>query len=163
MLVTNNTGVEATLFGWVDYNGDGIFDNATERASVTVPTGTTGGMVNLVFSVKIPEDSAASTIARFRLSTDGAASDPTGAASDGEVEDYPVTMVTSTLVDYGDAPDSAAGIGVGNYQTTVADGGPSHTIVADLQMGADVDGESDSAQPSLICLLYTSPSPRDRG
>ncbi|MFO1004062.1 MAG: FG-GAP-like repeat-containing protein [Planctomycetaceae bacterium] len=31
---TNTTGTAATLYGWVDYNGNGVFDNATERASV---------------------------------------------------------------------------------------------------------------------------------
>jgi hypothetical protein len=36
--VTNTRGVPATLYGWIDYNGDGVFDNATERASVVVPS-----------------------------------------------------------------------------------------------------------------------------
>ena len=26
--VTNTTGAAATLYGWIDYNGDGMFDNA---------------------------------------------------------------------------------------------------------------------------------------
>ncbi len=38
--VTNTTGVAATLYGWIDYNANGVFDNATERASVAVPSGT---------------------------------------------------------------------------------------------------------------------------
>ena len=25
--VTNNTGTAATLYGWIDYNGDGVFDS----------------------------------------------------------------------------------------------------------------------------------------
>src|SRR5258706_15697015 len=37
--VTNTTDAAATLYGWIDYNANGAFDNATERASVTVPTG----------------------------------------------------------------------------------------------------------------------------
>src|SRR5262249_14223597 len=38
--VTNTTGSAATLYGWIDYNGDGVFDNTNERASVAVPSGT---------------------------------------------------------------------------------------------------------------------------
>ena len=37
--VTNTTGAAATLYGWIDYNANGVFDNATERASVAVPDG----------------------------------------------------------------------------------------------------------------------------
>ena len=40
---------------------------------------------------------------------------PTGTAATGEVEDYPVTIIS---VDYGDAPDTAAGTAQGNYNTT---------------------------------------------
>ena len=65
LLVTNTTGSTATLSGWIDYNGNGVFDNATERAQATVNTGT--------------------TYARFRLSTDVAGQNSTGAATDGEV------------------------------------------------------------------------------
>ena len=47
--VTNTTGAAATLYGWIDYNANGVFDNATERASVAVPNGTNNGIVTLVF------------------------------------------------------------------------------------------------------------------
>ena len=36
---TNTTGSAATLYGWIDVNRDGVFDNATERTSVAVPSG----------------------------------------------------------------------------------------------------------------------------
>ncbi len=36
---TNTTGRSGTLWGWIDFNADGVFDNATERVSVPVPTG----------------------------------------------------------------------------------------------------------------------------
>ena len=38
---TNNTGSAATLYGWIDYNGDGTFA-AAEQATIAVPTGSTG-------------------------------------------------------------------------------------------------------------------------
>ena len=47
--VTNTTGAAATLYGWIDYNANGAFDNGTERASVAVPNGTNNDIVTLVF------------------------------------------------------------------------------------------------------------------
>ena len=41
LLATNTTGTTATLSGWIDYNADGVFDNASERAQIAVPDGTT--------------------------------------------------------------------------------------------------------------------------
>ena len=46
--------------------------------------------------------------------------------------------------DFGDAPDTGAGTGTGDYQTLNSDNGPSHTIVAGLFMGAGVDDETDA-------------------
>jgi ELWxxDGT repeat protein len=84
--VTNNSGTAATLYGWIDYNGDVQFDNATERSSVSVPS-TGGQTVTLAFPT-VPAGSAGNTFARFRLSTDAAAANPNGLALDGEVEDF---------------------------------------------------------------------------
>jgi hypothetical protein len=95
--VTNTTASAATLYGWIDYNVDGVFDNATERASVAVPGGTLAGSPILVFPVA-PEGFIGRTFARFRLSTDPAAANPTGPAADGEVEDYPVTLTRPMIV-----------------------------------------------------------------
>ena len=67
--VTNTTGAAATLYGWIDYNANGVFDNATERASVAVPNGTNNGIVTLVFP-PVPAGFFGKTYARFRLSTD---------------------------------------------------------------------------------------------
>jgi len=92
--VTNTTGSNATLYGWIDLNSDGVFSNGTESANVIVPSGTQGGTVALNFP-SIPINSAGETFARFRLSTDANASLPTGAAADGEVEDHAVTILTA--------------------------------------------------------------------
>jgi ELWxxDGT repeat protein len=89
--VTNTTGATATLYGWFDYNNDGVFNNATERAQIAVPNGTAAGVVTLIFPT-VPIGYTGQTYARFRLSTDAAASDPIGTAADGEVEDYAVTI-----------------------------------------------------------------------
>jgi hypothetical protein len=84
--VTNTTGQAATLYGFIDFNGDGNFDDAEERVTVTVPNNTVG-VVNLRFNVPATADTTQALGARFRLST---APDlgPDGPAPDGEVEDY---------------------------------------------------------------------------
>ena len=91
---TNTTGSAATLYGWIDYNQNGLFDNATERTSVPVPDGSN----NVIFTLTFPAAPSVvgNTFARFRLSTTAAAADATGAASDGEVEDYPFSVVDTT-------------------------------------------------------------------
>ena len=103
--VTNNTGMTARLFGWIDFNGDGWF-SAAERADITVPTGTNAASVTLDFG-SVPYSAAASTFARFRLSTDSTAGSPVGNAGDGEVEDYPVSISGSPLLCYIDVPTSS--------------------------------------------------------
>jgi len=101
--VTNTTGATATLYGWIDVNHNGIFENPTERAFVKVPTATTNGRVTLTFPA-LPAGSAGTTYARFRLSADTAAANSTGAANGGEVEDYQFQIQSrlkdSFLVDY---------------------------------------------------------------
>jgi len=135
--VTNTTGSEATLYGWIDYNGNGVFEDI-ERGSVAVDS----GRVNVIVPPELPTVPpiyAGQTYARFRLSTDNAAASPIGLASDGEVEDYFVPNI-----DYGDAPDS--------YKTLLASNGAAHVLGSGLLMGGDaVDAELDAA-PSAAAL-----------
>ncbi len=61
-------------------------------------------------------------------------------------DNYEVIISSDTVppnVDYGDAPDGDVGTAPGNYQTTAADGGPSHIISPTLYLGTvvpDLDG-----------------------
>ncbi len=93
---TNTTGTQATLYGWMDFNSDGTFDDATERASIPVPAATTNRTFLLNFPTTPQNAVSGGTYARFRLSTDSAAARSTGAASDGEVEDYSATIARHT-------------------------------------------------------------------
>ena len=93
--VTNTTGRTAILYGWIDYNNDGVFENGTERASLTVPNGTGNLILTLVFPA-VSTGFTGKTYARFRLSSDPVAANPTGAAADGEVEDYRVEITRSS-------------------------------------------------------------------
>ena len=47
--VTNILVRPATLYGWIDYNANGVFENATERGSIAVPSGTNNSVVTLTF------------------------------------------------------------------------------------------------------------------
>lgn len=89
--VTNTIG-NAILYGWIDFDADGVFE-VGESTQIAVANGTVDGTVSLTFPASAI-GTAGNTFARFRLSTDASASFPTGAAADGEVEDHPVTILT---------------------------------------------------------------------
>ncbi len=77
----------AYLYGWIDFDRNGTFD-ADELAVATLH----GGDTTALLEWTIPTDvTAGDTYARFRLST-AANLGPTGAAPDGEVEDYKITI-----------------------------------------------------------------------
>ncbi|BBC26411.1 beta strand repeat-containing protein [Pseudanabaena sp. ABRG5-3] len=148
LTATNNSGTTANIIGWIDFNYDGQFQS-TEAATTTVVTGSNNVARTLTWSgITIPPFTATSqqTYARFRITTDPAitTSTPAGSAANGEVEDYAISIQG---IDYGDAPDTGAGTGVGNYQTTSTDGGASHTILSTLKLGTNVpDADSGALQ-----------------
>ncbi len=83
-----------TLYAWIDFDGDGVFE-ASEFASSPATNGVPTG--NLNFSGFGTTMNAGTTFARFRLTTDTLSSaDAATAASDGEVEDYAVTVAASS-------------------------------------------------------------------
>lgn len=94
VVVFNNTGSNANLAGWIDVDGNGVFD-AGEGATATVPSSATPQTVTLVFPIPNTADidTGGQTYARFRLTTGGlTTSDAGGAAIDGEIEDYVVPV-----------------------------------------------------------------------
>ncbi len=146
-IVTNTTGSAANLVCWIDYNGNGTFELG-ESGTATVPNGTNAAAIAVVMPA-IPStastDTSGSSYARCRLTTGAlTGSTPTGLFADGEVEDYAVSIIP--LQDWGDAPDSGAGNGVGDYSTLITDNGPHHILTTDLFMGACVDDEANGQQ-----------------
>jgi Ca2+-binding RTX toxin-like protein len=81
------------LDAWVDFNRDGDFFDVGEQVFVsqTVSVG-----VNALSFVTPTNALAGGSYARFRLSSAGGLA-PTGLAADGEVEDYTVAILGSTL------------------------------------------------------------------
>ena len=92
--ITNTTGADATLSGWIDFNRDQTFSNS-ERTQMIVPTGATS--VTLTWA-NIPWSGGqfglvGGSFARFRLASVASEVDnPTDQAFSGEVEDYALTI-----------------------------------------------------------------------
>ena len=91
----------------------------------------------------MPSGFTGTTYARFRLSTDAAAANPTGAASDGEVEDYRVTITkpSSGLADSAKTKKIASGTNGGPTLANSDYFGRSVAAIGDL----DGDGVTDLA------------------
>ncbi|MBN2216570.1 MAG: hypothetical protein JW719_04255, partial [Pirellulales bacterium] len=82
------------LDAWIDFNGDSDWDDPGERIFDNYSLGTANGVQTLAFTIPQAIDGAVTSgaaYARFRLSTAGGLA-PTGAANDGEVEDYRITI-----------------------------------------------------------------------
>ena len=132
-------GLDITVTGtgllnaWIDFNGDGDFDDPGEQIADDVLVSDE----TIVLLVDTPVGTAPGDVgARFRISTAGGDA-PTGLAQDGEVEDY---LIAIKPCDFGDLPD--------NYPVTHDEDGPSH-IIRDTGpvLGGAPDAEGDG-QPS---------------
>ncbi len=123
-VTVNVQGGSGKLDAWIDFNGDGNWGGEGEQIfdSRSVVAG------DNVLTFDVPAYALAGvTYARFRLSTAGELGQG-GAAADGEVEDYQVTI---------DPPAEAAGVFAGqNTISTTA--GSARSVQA-----ADVDGDGD--------------------
>ena len=90
--VTNNTGGDATLYAFIDWNNDGDFGDTGEEVLVTISSA--AGSQTVLVNFTIPTEAAGTDInstvgARFRLTTDTLPANAwEGPATDGEVEDY---------------------------------------------------------------------------
>ena len=105
--VVNESDGDAILYGWIDFDRDGLFSAEEAAASVIVPSAPGVQTVVLRFAVPAGADfSPGETFLRLRLTTDALASTPgaedaasVGPASDGEVEDWllPVAAVLADI------------------------------------------------------------------
>ncbi|WMP19328.1 GEVED domain-containing protein [Thiothrix lacustris] len=152
--VTNTTGSAATLYGWIDVNLNGRFDG-NEVATATVANGAT--TANLSWA-GLSGVTAGSAYVRLRLTTQTLTNTNNGtltaldtrsdgAASDGEVEDYALTI---SSIDYGDAPSDLSSTDpalINIYNVLNANSAAKHTVNAAIRMGASIDGETDG-QPN---------------
>ncbi|MEO0532094.1 MAG: FG-GAP-like repeat-containing protein, partial [Planctomycetota bacterium] len=125
--VFGTQGQATKLDAWIDFNGDGSFGGIGEQifSSLELAGGPDG---RRLLRFDVPSYAVAGEqIARFRLSTEGDLG-PTGAAADGEVEDYVVTIVGPTASD-----------GVFADQPAISDSPTGASSVS----AADIDGDRD--------------------
>lgn len=115
--VTNNSSTDATLAGWVDLNGNGVFETS-ERFVRTVPASAGTAQYELDFP---SATFTATTYARFRV-FEGAVADPqpTGGATAGEVEDH-LVQVGSYVIKKTSTPQSESAVSVGEVVTYTLD------------------------------------------
>lgn len=107
-----NTGSAANLYGWIDFNSDGIFQSTEAAVSTVSSTGTTALTWNSINPTLLP---GTPVYARFRLTrtnlTDnsGTSKDERaeGGAGDGEVEDYAILPPVASPDTYSVAEDGS--------------------------------------------------------
>ncbi|MEM7391296.1 MAG: GEVED domain-containing protein [Verrucomicrobiota bacterium] len=133
---------------WIDWNGDGIWSSEKPIVNEVVTQGT-----NLFF-LTVPADAATNVpiYARFRYTgynpatfcpggnCNAAGIGARGPASNGEVEDYQISIRSPTNAtlnyDFGDLPTP--------YRTTLADDGARHYFVPGIHLGTGFDHEPDA-------------------
>ncbi|MEM7084074.1 MAG: LruC domain-containing protein [Pseudomonadota bacterium] len=93
-IVIANASTAAYLNGWIDWNRNGTFDTDERVISQQIVT---GGDNYVMITTPIWAETGP-TWARFRLSST-ANIGPTGGVSDGEVEDYPITVVANGVTE----------------------------------------------------------------
>ncbi len=151
--VTNTTGTTAYLSYWFDYNSNGIFE-ASEglRQFAVAPS---ASLITLPpFTTRVPASAVSgTTYARFRLSTDrNAVANPTGAAIDGEVEDYAINILPNPYKNPSNKPsvlDAA-----GNNLDVNADG-----FVSPIDALQVINYLNNPSKPRQLTLPVTQPVP----
>ncbi|THB77364.1 MAG: hypothetical protein D3926_15645 [Desulfobacteraceae bacterium] len=129
--LTVQASAPCDLSAWIDFNLDGDWDDAGEHIFNGYPLNT--GNNPLTFPVPAGA-MPGNTHARFRCTTDGSVP-YTGPASDGEVEDYQVTLINTDI----------DGDGVSNIQESGPDG-------TDPGYDGNSDGIADMTQPHVASL-----------
>ena len=154
--------VNGYLDAWMDFNIDGDWTDTGEH--IFTSTSLSAGANALSFNVPANASSGQSYV-RFRFRDFSGSLSFDGPALNGEVEDYAVTITSSSSgsIDFGDAPENASG----NYPTTLSFNGARHTIVSGIYLGNFVDAEADG-QPSIAancddtdCLFPSSGDDED--
>ena len=129
---------DGALSLWIDWNQDGMWEQSMERVfSAPLTAGVTP------ITIAVPWDAlSGQTFMRVRFASEPIEVEyPYGPASDGEVEDYAVTIEG---FDFGDAPDPS-------YPTLSAADGARHAYDGSTYLGAGVDVEDDG-QPDAQAM-----------
>ena len=161
--VLNNTGSPAYLYGWVDFNRNGVFD-AREGVSTTVPSNASAQSANLSWSTLSGLVAGQSNV-RLRLSTQTGLS-ATGPGAAGEVEDYPLTILPggavvvakNTVGGNGSFPFTSTLAGAGNFSLATSANG-ARRIFTDVAPGTHAISERVPAGWMLTGAACTTGTP----
>jgi hypothetical protein len=125
-----DASVDGFVWGWIDFNGNNVFEDPEERVLNGQPVAAGWHTVE----IDVPAGATHFKFARFRFTNiPGLDLGPKGidrnfgVIPNGEVEDYPI-------LDYGDAPDD-------DYKTLRASNGPRHQVVPGVFLGKSVDAD----------------------
>ncbi len=144
--VTNDTDDQATLVGWIDFDGNGTFDPGEISALVNIPAN--AGSDTYTVSWPGQATSGDPTYARFRLFA-GAVADPspTGDWPDGgEVEDYLVQARALQITKTSNATDATRVGDTVHYTVTATNvGGADFTADNPAEVTDDLTGVLDDA------------------
>ncbi|MDP6545472.1 MAG: FG-GAP-like repeat-containing protein [Phycisphaerae bacterium] len=136
-VTVNASAAGSKLDAWIDFNADGTWGGPLEQIADSVAL--SAGDNAIAFDV--PSWAVdGPTYARFRLSTSGGLG-PSGPATDGEVEDYQVTIASPSLAD--------GVFGEQNVISTAADR-PTSVFAADIDGDGDMDALSASGNDNKI-------------
>jgi hypothetical protein len=131
------------LDAWIDFNGDGDWDDAGDQIAASVPLA--AGTTNVAFAVPVTALPQSTVAARFRLRDSGdPATAPNGLAPSGEVEDYVTSIGTGAdlgVVAVADTP-TADWLQPFTITVTVSNEGPNVVVGAnvDVLISADATG-----------------------
>lgn len=148
-ITVKSTANGAKLNYFFDFNGDGDFNDAGEAFAATLTSAPQS------LSVDVPLIASSGPIgARFRISTSGNLG-PTGAADDGEVEDYLVNVFDPNAGNYppsditltpGSIPENQpTGTAVGTLAAVDPDAGDTHAFFL-----VNGPGSTDNGQFSIV-------------
>ncbi len=152
----------AHLYGWIDYNQDGQFDDATERAYAEIPGQNPAHLTRATLTFPtVPRGSAGKTYARFRISTDPSVQHANTWVQDGEVEDYAVEITApsgGTVLSYTKIAHETGGFGSLNDSDYFGEeltplGDLDGDGVTDLAVSASLDDTGGPRGPVYILLL----------
>jgi hypothetical protein len=161
--------VNGFLDGWIDYNGNGSWSEATDQVFSSVPL--SAGANFLTFNVPTSA-TLGNTYARFRFSTQGGLRF-TGLAPDGEVEDY-ILKIFAAAADLAVTavaqPNAVPPNTVGHCLLTVSNLGPniaSNVLATNFLAGVTIlslqgDGNCSVQPDMIICNLGNIPPSTSR-
>uniref|UniRef100_UPI003D6B69F5 GEVED domain-containing protein n=1 Tax=Lewinella sp. TaxID=2004506 RepID=UPI003D6B69F5 len=141
----SSNDMEGHIYGWIDWNRDGDFDNPSERVinNYVVGSNNNRSTGTHTFTINVPNSvSCGTSFARFTIQSSVNEGGPTGNfcgtlddGQDGEVEDYQVNLLGGISITTGPDVAICAGSNV-TIQASASNGTAPYTYVWDNGLGA---------------------------